>query len=100
MDANYMLACAIVWRKTSDPEAGLELAEALESPDLSLRALALAILIDGDENSLRLLESALTAGVISPETGCACIAEILRNRQDGWKGINAREGQWHDSFSC
>jgi hypothetical protein len=33
MDANYVLACGIVWRKTADPEAGWELAQALESPD-------------------------------------------------------------------
>jgi hypothetical protein len=38
VDANYMLACGIVWRKTADPDAGWELVEALASPDPELLA--------------------------------------------------------------
>jgi hypothetical protein len=37
MDADYMMACGIVWRKTADPDAGRELVEALASPDPELR---------------------------------------------------------------
>ena len=68
MNPDYTLACGILWHKTADPEAGWELVESLESPDLNVRALARALLIDGEEDSLRLLESALTTGVVSSET--------------------------------
>lgn len=83
MNQEYMLACAIVWRKTADPEAGLELVEALESADLRVRALAQAILIDGAESSMSLLEGALVAGVVSPEAAGPCMAEILRSGKAG-----------------
>jgi len=100
MNPDYMLACGIVWHKTADPEAGLELVEALESPDLSTRLLARALLIDGDEDSLRLLEGALTAGVVSPEAAGGCIAEILRNRQYKSRGMEPGNRQWRDFFAC
>ena len=63
MNPDYLLACAIVWRKTADAEAGLELLEGLDSPDPGVRTLSRALLIDDEENSLRLLEGALAAGV-------------------------------------
>ena len=31
MDADYMLACGVVWRKTADPEAGWDLVDGLKS---------------------------------------------------------------------
>jgi HEAT repeat protein len=100
MNPDYMLACGIVWHKTADPEAGLELVEALDSPDLSLRSLARALLVDGDEDSLRLLEGALIAGVVSPEAASGCIADILRIRQDKWKPMEHGKRLWGDSLSC
>ena len=100
MNPDYLLACAIVWRKTTDAEAGLELLEGLDSPDPNVRALSRALLIDDDENSLRLLEGALVAGVVSPEEAGGCIAESLRNRQNKWKAADSERRPWSDSFSC
>ena len=80
MNADYMFACGIVWRKTADPEAGLELVEGLESRDPQVRLLAQTILVDGGEGSMGLLESALTAGVVNPNVAGPCMAEILRLR--------------------
>ncbi|MGB9073923.1 MAG: hypothetical protein WCC22_14890 [Terriglobales bacterium] len=79
MDANYMLACGIVWRKTADPKAGWELVEALESPDPSQRFLAQALLIETGEDSMDLLEGAVASGIVSPGVAGPCMAEILRS---------------------
>jgi hypothetical protein len=100
MNPDYMLACGIVWRKTADPEAGLELLEGLESSDLRVRALAQALLIDGAENSMRLLESALTAGVVSPEAAGPCMAEILRSGQAKQTGGELARRLWSDLSLC
>jgi hypothetical protein len=100
MNPNYLLACAIVWRKTTDAEAGLELLEGLDSPDPNVRVLSRALLMDDEENSLRLLEGALMAGVVSPTAAGECIADILRNRQNKWKGVDSERRPWSDSFSC
>ena len=78
MEASYVLACGIVWRKTSDPEAGWELVEALESADRRLRSLAQALLVESGEPSMDLLENAVAAGKISPQVAAPCMAEILR----------------------
>ena len=59
MNPDYIIACGIVWRKTAAPEAGLELAEGLESTAPRVRTLA--------------------AGAVSPEAGGPCMAEILRS---------------------
>ena len=76
-----MLACGIVWQKTADPEAGLELLEGLKSPDVDIRTLAQAFLVEGADASIGLLEDALSDGAVSPEAVSACMTEILRNRQ-------------------
>ena len=81
MDANYMLACGIVWRKTADPEEGWELVEALESPDPRLRLLAQNLLVENGEDSMDLLVSAVTSGIISPEVAGPCMAEILQSER-------------------
>ena len=94
-EPGLLLACAIVWRKVTDAEAGLELLEGLDSPDPNVRALSRALLIDDEENSLRLLE-----GALSPEAAGGCIADILRNRQNKWKGVDSERRLWSDSFSC
>jgi len=78
MNPDYMLACGIVWRKTGDPEAGLQLVEGLESGDPKLRLLAQAILVESGEVSMGLLENALVSGVVTPDTVGPCMAEILR----------------------
>ncbi len=81
MNADYMLACGVVWRKSADPEAGWELVEGLESRDPALRVLAHTLLVESGDNSMGLLESALTAGVVDPDVAGPCMAEILRIRQ-------------------
>jgi hypothetical protein len=80
MNADYMLAYGVVWRKTADPEAGWELVEGLESRDPALRVLAQTLLVQSGENSMGLLESALAAGVVNPNVAGPCMAEILRIR--------------------
>jgi hypothetical protein len=81
MNASYMLACGIVWRKTADPEAGWELVEALESPDPRLRFLAQSLLVENGEHSMDLLESAVATGIVSPQVAGPCMTEILRGGQ-------------------
>jgi len=81
MDAHYILTCGILWRKMADPEAGWGLVEALECPDPNVRSLAQALLVDAEETSMSLLESAVAAGVISPDAAGPCMAEIIRSRQ-------------------
>ena len=100
MNPDYLLACAIVWRKTADPEAGVGLVEGLESPDPTLRALSLALLIDGEESSMLLLEGALAAGLVDPQTASACIADILRNQQGKSKKKDADNRLWSGQLIC
>src|ERR1035437_8850388 len=52
MEASYVLACGIVWRKTADPEAGWELVQGIESRDPALRLLARTFLCEGGERSI------------------------------------------------
>ena len=80
MEAAYMLACGVVWRKTADPEAGWDLVAGLESSDPTVRVLAQELLVQSGEYSMGLLESALTAGVVNPNVAGPCMAEILRIR--------------------
>ena len=100
MNPDYLLACAIVWRRTADPEAGVGLLEGLDSSDPRLRALSRALLIDGEENSMLLLEGALSAGIVNPEAASACIADILQNRRARPKGTGAEKRRWSDQLLC
>jgi len=86
MDADYIVACGVVWRKTSDPVAGSELLEGLQSEDREIRFLAQTILAETGEVSMSLLEGAVADGVVNPEFAGPCIAAILRsqNREGGW----------------
>jgi hypothetical protein len=80
MNADYMLACGVVWRKTADPEAGWELVEGLESRDPALRVLAQTLLVESGEISMGLLEEGLATGVVNSDRAGPCMAEILRIR--------------------
>ena len=86
MDADYLVACGFVWRKTLDPVAGWELVEGLESEDQEVRLLAQSLLAESGEASMNLLESAVAAGAINPESAGPCMAAILRskNRIGDW----------------
>jgi hypothetical protein len=88
MDHSSILACAIVWRKTADPEAGWSLVAALDSPDPSIRSFVEAVLADGSEESLALLEAAVEAGVLSPERAAPCISQLLQT-ESCWTGFQA-----------
>jgi hypothetical protein len=78
MDAIYILTCAIVWRKTADPEAGWELVAGLQSRDPQLQFLAQTLLVESGEEAMGLLERALTIGAVSPQAAAPCMAEILQ----------------------
>ena len=80
MDADYMLACGVVWRKTADPEAGWDLVDGLKSSDPEVRLLARTFLVENGESSMGLLESALAVGIVDPDIAGPCMAEILRSR--------------------
>lgn len=86
MEADYIVACGVVWRKTLDPVAGSELVEGLQSEDQEIRLLAQAILAETGEASMSLLESAVASGLLRPEFGGLCMATILRsqNRTQDW----------------
>lgn len=86
MEADYIVACGVIWRKTLDPVAGSELVEGLQSEDQEIRLLAQTILAESGEDSMSLLESAVTDGVVSPEFAGPCMAAILRsqNRKGDW----------------
>lgn len=83
MDANYVLACGMVWSKTADPDAGWELVEALSSPDTELRQFAWKMLLHRRDNAMAILEGAVGAGVLTPEVAGPCIAELLRAGRTG-----------------
>jgi len=80
MNADYMLACGVVWRKTADPEAGWDLVDGLKSRDPEVRLLAQTFLVESGESSMGLLESALALGIVDPDVAGPCMAEILRSR--------------------
>ncbi len=80
MEAVYMLACGVVWRKTADPEAGWDLVDGLNSSDPEVRLLAQTFLVESGETSMGLLESALALGIVDPDVAGPCMAEIFRSR--------------------
>jgi hypothetical protein len=80
MEAVYMLACGVVWRKTADPEAGWDLVDGLNSKDPEVHLLAQTFLVESGESSMGLLESALALGIVDPDVAGPCMAEILRSR--------------------
>ena len=100
MNPDYMLACGIVWRKTADLEAGLELIEGLASPDMAVRAMARVLLIEGNEDSMRLLESGLASGLVSPEAASECMTEILLKRRTELSGVDSGRWTWTDPYLC
>ena len=83
MDAQYILACGIVWSKTADPDAGWELVGALTSPDPELRQFAWEMLLHRRDNAMAMLEGAVGAGVLTPEVAGPCILELLRSGRSG-----------------
>jgi hypothetical protein len=87
MNANYMLTCGIVWRKTADPDAGWELVAALASPDRELRELARAMLVLRRDIAMLLLEDAVGTGILTPEAAGPCMVELLRAGRSGFSAF-------------
>lgn len=81
MDASYMLACGFLWHRAADVDAGWELVEALGSPDPRVRQVAQCFLVESGEKSMELLEDAVRAGIVAPETVGPCMAELLRTSE-------------------
>ncbi len=86
MEAEYIVACWLVWRKTLDPVVGAELVEALQSEDPEIRFLAQTMLAQSGAASMSLLETALATGIVNPEVASPCVAAILRSQN--------RIGEW------
>jgi len=93
MEADYLVACGVVWRKTADPVAGWELVEGLQADDQEIRLLAPTILADSGGASMTLLESAVANGVLTPEFAGPYMAAILRsqNRLGDWVTCERRQ---------
>lgn len=81
MNKDFLLACGVLWRNTADLEAGWQLVDGLESRDPQVRLLAHAFLVEGGDESMRLLEEALSTGTVSTEIAGRCIAELLGHDQ-------------------
>lgn len=79
-EADYIVACGVVWRKTLDPVAGTELVEGLQSEDHEIRLLAQRILAESGDASMILLETAISDGLVNPEFAGPCMAAILRSQ--------------------
>jgi hypothetical protein len=100
MDTNYTIACGIVWRKTGDPEAGLELLLALDAPDPCLRLIAQTLLVENGKQSVDLFEYAVANGIVDPEVGAPCMVEILQSEKRGQTGdASKRRPQFEEWLS-
>ncbi len=80
MEADYIIACGIVWRKTADLEAGWELLVGLQSEDKEIRFLAQTVLAESGEAAMDLVETALAGGILTPERAGSCMEAILRSQ--------------------
>ena len=84
VDADHLLACELSWRTTADRKSGEELVRSLQSSDPNLRLLAETLLtVNGRQQSLELLESALAAGWLSPDLSAQCMVELVCRRISG-----------------
>ena len=78
METLCMVACGIIWRNSADEDAGWELVTALGSSDPGLREIARQMLPVRRDNAMALLEAAITAGILTPETAWPCMGELIR----------------------
>lgn len=69
MQADYIVACGVVWRKTLDPVAGSELVEGLQSEDREIRFLAQAILAESGGQFSETMGS-ISQCLAIPPSGC------------------------------
>lgn len=81
MNAEFLLACGVVFRRTADLEAAWQLVEGLASEDAALRVLAQTFLVEGGAVSMSMLETALAAGVVDSDVVGPCMVEILASQR-------------------
>ena len=80
VNAAYLLACGIVWKKRGDEDAGQELVVALACPDPELRYIAQRLLVSAGPISLPLLEYSISAGTLAPTDASSCMLELLAEK--------------------
>ena len=75
----FTYACAVVWCRSGEKDAGWELVRALNDGDGEIREIASCALADAGPRSLGLIEAALTLKQITPEQAAPCLLSILVN---------------------
>ncbi len=75
----FTYACAVVWCRTGEKDAGWELVRALNEGDGEIREIASSALAEAGPRSLALIEAALTLKQITPERAAPCLLNILAN---------------------
>jgi len=110
MDSIYLVACGVVWRKTRDPEAGLELIEGLRASNPVLRSVAESMLVHAGAASIELIEQALASGALCPNDAVFCMVELIRkdvihgsasvHSAGAMTDLCLSEGTYHDRKVC
>lgn len=75
MDATYIFLCGIVWARSGEEAAGLELIRATSSSVPELRGLARAMLRQASDRSRQLIGKALSQGQMSAVQASLCAFE-------------------------
>jgi hypothetical protein len=75
MDATYIFLCGIVWARSQEEAAALELIRATASPVPELRVLARVMLQQGEDHSRQLIGEALSQGQMSAVQANLCAFE-------------------------
>ncbi len=75
----FTYACAVVWCRSGEKEAGWELIRALADVEREVREIAASALSEAGPQSLSLIEAALTLKKITPEQAAPCLLTILAN---------------------
>jgi HEAT repeat protein len=79
MSSAFTYACAVVWCRTGEKDAGWELIRALNDRECEVREIASSALAEAGPRSLSLIEAALTLKAITPEQAAPCLFTILAN---------------------
>lgn len=73
----YAYACAVLWCRSGEKEAGWELVRALTAEDSDVREIASDALAESGARSMSLLEMALAMKQITPEQAAPCLQQIV-----------------------
>ncbi len=79
MKSAFTYACAVVWCRSGEKDAGWELITALSDVECEVREIATSALSEAGPRSLSLIEAALTIKKITPEQAAPCLLSILAN---------------------